>query len=54
MMMNVLAGLAVWSVVSVVLGLMIGLAMHGYAVQQVPARVPLADAGTTPPYRQAA
>ena len=54
MMMNVLSGLALWTVASVGLGLMFGLAMHGYAVGEMPARAPLADSGTTPPYRQAA
>lgn len=53
MMMNVLAGLAVWMVVSVGLGLLFGLAMHGYAVDES-ARTPLADTGSTPPCRQAA
>jgi hypothetical protein len=54
MMMNVLAGLGVWTVVAVGLGLVFGLAMHGYAVTELPARAPLTDTGTTPPYRQAA
>ena len=54
MMLNLLAGLGVWTVASVGLGLLVGLATHGYAVDALPARVPLADTGTTPPYRQAA
>ena len=54
MMMNLLAGLGVWTVVSVGLGVLFGLATHGYSVQELPARAPLADTGATPPYRQAA
>jgi hypothetical protein len=54
MMLNLLAGLGVWTVVSVGLGLVFGLVTHGYAVDELPARAPLADTGTTPPYRQAA
>jgi hypothetical protein len=54
MMMNLLAGLGVWAVVSVGLGLLVGLATRGYAVGEAPMRAPLADSSTTPPYRQAA
>jgi len=54
MMMNLLAGLGVWAVVSVGLGLLVGLATRGYAVGELPVSVPLTDTGKTPPYRQAA
>lgn len=54
MMMNVLAGLAVWMIASLGLGLLIGLAMHGYSVNELPVRPPLADTGTTPSYPRAA
>ena len=56
MMMNVLAGLAVWMVASVGLGLAIGVATHGYAVAELPARPPLTPmTGTdSPSFPQAA
>ena len=54
MMMNLLAGLGVWTVASVGLGLLVGLATRGYAVGELPVSTPLADTGKTPPYRQAA
>ncbi len=53
-MMNLLAGLGVWAVASLSLGLLFGLITHGYAVHELPTRAPLADADTTPRYRQAA
>ena len=53
MIMNVLSGLAVWMVASLGLGLLIGLAMHGYGVTELPERRPLAGADS-PSFPQAA
>jgi hypothetical protein len=54
MMMNLLAGFAVWMLAALGLGLTIGLAMNGYAVRELPARPQLAGSDTTPSYPQAA
>ena len=50
MLMHILTGLTVWMVAAVALGLLIGRAMHGYAV--VP--MPPADADVMPLYERAA
>jgi hypothetical protein len=47
MVMHLLTGLAVWMVAAVALGLLIGRAMHGYAVAYRFALVPLAEADRT-------
>ena len=54
MMMNFLTGLAIWMAVSVALGLVFGRVMHGYAVNQLPVPVPLAEPEELPSYKQAA
>ncbi len=44
MLTHLLTGLAVWTMASVGLGLVVGRVMHGYAVAEPPARPPLLDA----------
>lgn len=53
MIMNVLAGLTVWTVASVGLGLILGRVMHGYPVGEMPDPPPLAHAESAS-YRHAA
>ena len=50
MMMNLFAGLGVWTVASVGLGLLVGRAIRGYSIE--PALSPVTDNGTPSPYRR--
>jgi len=52
-LLTLLTGLGIWMVLAVGLGLLLGCAMRGYAVAEVPPPAPLADA-PEPTYRQAA
>jgi hypothetical protein len=54
MVMHLMTGLAVWMVAAIALGLLLGRAMHGYAVTYQPAPVPIEDAEVRPLYERAA
>jgi hypothetical protein len=52
--MMLLTGLAVWMVAAMILGLMFGRAMQGYAVKYEPVPVPVRTAARPSAYHQAA
>ena len=54
MMMQFLTGVALWTVASVVLGLVLGRAMRGYGVTPQPVPVPLVEAEEQSPLEWAA